>query len=480
MPCRTRLARLALGLTCALVAPTAESQTISQGDVFALVFRINESNFFVDQAIVRVDPTTGAQSTIAAGPPLIRPWGLVSDRNGDLVYNDTVVVDNLARPGILRLDPETGQRTIVSLGQELTFTAGQAGHQLAIDWDGSYITYRGRAFPTGRPAALIRIDPVTGLQTIISVISTSTFLPPLSIAIAPNGDYLFTDGPYIVRVNRDTHEQELLLVKCCDLTDIAVQDDGQVVVVSSGTDEVFRFDLTTRTVTDVTQGGLLTSSVSPLDLAIDEGGDYLVAVSETASIVRVDSETGQQTILSTGGALNEPKSIAVIRPPPHPPALTHAGPVRAWLGLQNGPTFDLRAEMYKNGQSIGSAQLEGVRGDPTGKVLQRELLFGAIDPVSFGPDDVFGVALFARIAPGTSPRNGTATLQFNDSRIASGLDVTWGNTTITYSLLDGGVLGRTPGPRKKSIELRLSSTDPNAWGRFGEWTIVPYPHFGFE
>src|SRR5207249_11106460 len=65
------------------------------------------------KAVIRVDPGSGFRSLVSgrtrgSGPPLLSPWGIAAEANGTLV-----VVDN-ALPAVVRVDPATGDRTLVS------------------------------------------------------------------------------------------------------------------------------------------------------------------------------------------------------------------------------------------------------------------------------------------------------------------------------------------------------------------------------
>ena len=63
------------------------------------------------RAVVRVDPVSGnrtivSDATTGTGPPFVSPTGIAVEADGALVVTDSVLV--------VRVDPTTGDRTIVS------------------------------------------------------------------------------------------------------------------------------------------------------------------------------------------------------------------------------------------------------------------------------------------------------------------------------------------------------------------------------
>ncbi len=85
--------------------------------------------------------------------------------NGDILVAD-------ASAGVIRVDPVTGAQTIVSSGGLL-----QSIHSVAVEANGDIVVA-----DTGA-AAVIRIDPVTGAQSIVS--SGGTLGWPWGIAVVP-------------------------------------------------------------------------------------------------------------------------------------------------------------------------------------------------------------------------------------------------------------------------------------------------------
>ena len=125
-------------------------------------------------AIIKVNAASGAQSTLFSGGQLANPLAVALDENGDYL-----VVDSSGSPGsrigvILRITP-TGAQTVVSTGGYLSFPQG-----IALENDGSILVADGTFSPGG---ALIRIDPSTGDQTLLS--TGGNFEEPIAITVVP-------------------------------------------------------------------------------------------------------------------------------------------------------------------------------------------------------------------------------------------------------------------------------------------------------
>ncbi|MBI2455849.1 MAG: PEP-CTERM sorting domain-containing protein [candidate division NC10 bacterium] len=93
------------------IATKTQAVTLNPGDI--LVADANAFSGFTG-GIIRVNPTTGAQTTVSSGGSFFDPIGIAIAANGDLV-----VVDNFAfggTGGVIRVDPVTGAQTTVSSG----------------------------------------------------------------------------------------------------------------------------------------------------------------------------------------------------------------------------------------------------------------------------------------------------------------------------------------------------------------------------
>jgi hypothetical protein len=160
-------------------------------------------------AIVRVDPATGDRSVVSGcgdpscsagqivgdGPAIGRLFGIRQDDAGSIL-----VVDGQA---LYRIDPTSGDRTFVA-GCGSASCASSEGQpaDLVLDPGGAlYVTYRIEGTPFG---ALRRIDPTTGQTTQVSGCSDSScasvrgagpdFIDPFGVALAADGSLRVADG----------------------------------------------------------------------------------------------------------------------------------------------------------------------------------------------------------------------------------------------------------------------------------------------
>jgi sugar lactone lactonase YvrE len=168
-----------------------------------------------DGRIIRVDPVTGQQTIVSSGNLLVDPAGLTIAPDG-LIY----VVENvgtLGIPSVISVNPATGAQTLVTQGGQLCYPFG-----IAAEADGSLLVTNYGDFSDGSTVincqydfgALVRIDRDTHAQSILSRNGTewgNLFRNPLGVAVGPGGDVLVVNqngGTALVAVNRDTGVQD--------------------------------------------------------------------------------------------------------------------------------------------------------------------------------------------------------------------------------------------------------------------------------
>ncbi len=176
------------------------------------------------QAVLRVDPVTGDRTTVSrvfggvgSGPNFDFPDGIAVEASGDLVVADSEL------DAVIRVDPVTGDRTIVSgrftgSGPKLI-----SPEDIAVEASGDLVV-------TGRPlfgnsGAVFRVDPVTGDRTIVS--DASTGMGPLigtpgfsgvdAIAVDASGDLVVADSDWqaVLRVDSLTGDRTMVSIGGC-------------------------------------------------------------------------------------------------------------------------------------------------------------------------------------------------------------------------------------------------------------------------
>jgi sugar lactone lactonase YvrE len=133
-------------------------------------------------AVIRVRADTGEASVISSGPPLYQPVRIALSRRGDLYVSNYEMPDEetgVETNDLLRIDPKTGARTVITSDGFLR----QAGI-MAVDGNDDVIMADQRA-------GLIKVDTTTGRQTVL--LST----PVRGVAIDGAG------GAYITRGDGD-------------------------------------------------------------------------------------------------------------------------------------------------------------------------------------------------------------------------------------------------------------------------------------
>lgn len=154
--------------------------TVTSGDAGIGAFGTEDitvdrnGNIFIGAptAIIRVNPITGEQSFVSSGGKFKAIRGIATESNGDILVCDCGVArdQNLSSSAVIRVNPITGEQTVVSSGGLLGCPV-----DIAIEADGNIVV------STGDWLNLVRIDPVTGLQSLI----LPPFLPIRKIAIVP-------------------------------------------------------------------------------------------------------------------------------------------------------------------------------------------------------------------------------------------------------------------------------------------------------
>jgi hypothetical protein len=198
-----------------------------------------------------------------------------------VVYTANKQVDGAV---ILRGEPATGSTVEISRNG----SQGTLFHQpydLAVEASGSLVV-ADMGVPNQKDGAVIRVDPVTGRQSLVS--SGRNFYDPSGIAIGPGG-FLYvldnlagTNSGAVIRVDPNTGAQQLIAsdfnpLGLFDLPfGIAVDADGTIVVVNRAL------------------GGAL-----PIDCIVPTG-----------SVIRVYPD-GHQALVSELGGLSRPLGVAI-------------------------------------------------------------------------------------------------------------------------------------------------------------------------
>lgn len=276
--------------------------------------------------VIRVDPTTGAQSLVAEGGLLDRPFFAVPAPNGDLL-----VVDGRSDGtdgAVIRIDGVGGEQTVVSDDAGLVNPFG-----VALAPDGTiFVTDVGLNQDEAGDDRLLRIDPSTGSAG--EVILMGGGVGALEgIAVAPDGRLLIADAgavtdsidgdERILRVDPATGSVEVFTAGDPLAAPRGLFQGPSTLFVAdqaalSGFGAVLGYD---------GSGGLTLSAtsrsfVAPQDVAVSgsrafvtDPGAQAITGSERVWEVSLDAEGTPATELTSGDLFGFPLGITVVTDP---------------------------------------------------------------------------------------------------------------------------------------------------------------------
>jgi uncharacterized repeat protein (TIGR01451 family) len=286
--------------------------------------------------IIRVNPQTGTQTLVHAGPPIIDTFGIALEADGSIVVADTGCRSHSCFTGgprgqaIYRVNPSTGAVTTVSSGVFL-----DSPYSIDVEANGNIlVTDSTSNVAPLTQGGIIRINPVTGNQTVVSQ-GRQDFACPFGIAIEPNGRILnsvFTFAGYgcspgaLFRADPAIDQNTVVSPHSIGWQapfGMAVDTDGSIVVAEEFYRAIFRVNPNTGTPTLLSQDGFL---IGPSDVAIARpaasGAD--VSVTKTDGVTTVTAGDGvtytytitvrnQGTLAATGVTLTDSWPSAFIQ-----------------------------------------------------------------------------------------------------------------------------------------------------------------------
>lgn len=314
-------ARFVLGFVAAWHAGAADAATLAPGDLLV-------ADFGVD-AIVRVDPTTGDRTIVSgagvgSGPTLQQPRGILVEPAGQIIVTDATL------QAVLRIDPATGNRTLVSNASIGTGPALAAPLGVARDAAGNLLVVDIAL------DAVFRIDRATGNRTIMSDATHGAgpiFGNPAVVGLDPAGRVLVGDQVLDALVQVDPASGDRTVIAGSGVgggpafsSPIGLAFAGGKALVADNVQAVFSVDLATGNRATVSGSGV-GGGPTLLDVrgvAVGAAGVLYAVDEDLDAVLRVDG-AGNRTILSDsttglGFAFQTPEAIArvgTIVPEPH-------------------------------------------------------------------------------------------------------------------------------------------------------------------
>ena len=258
-------------------------------------------------AVVLVDPQTGNQGILFSGDKLSNPKTIAIEEDGNLL-----VVD--ADSGLIRIDPTTGTQAILSPSSNFAPSSPVGPIGITIESSGNILI-------ADAENGVVRVDPVLGTVTTLSVGNNLTLA--VGIVLDSNGDIFVSDAAAfgggtskLIGIDPVTGNQRLISsggnlmvpigITIDDNGDIWICDGGSV---AGGTDYIIRIDTSTGIQTIVSSADLLSF---PSGIALSSGGTIYVANQNGASVVAVDTSTGIQTLVTSGDNINRPFGLTLV------------------------------------------------------------------------------------------------------------------------------------------------------------------------
>ena len=208
-------------------------------------------------AVVRVNPRTGARTIISdattgSGPALVRPilnGAIAVEASGAFVVpgSDPSTFDPSTgrRPVLVRVDPRTGAQTIISDGTMGGWPPGFFARSIAVEATGTFVV------AGGFPAAVVRVDPMTGAPTIVSDATTGSGPQLRSV----HGIAVEASGAFVVVSEGPSNRIPLTLVRVDPLT------GARIIIANITTDRGLFGGFSTQSIAVETTGTFVVAGV---------------------------------------------------------------------------------------------------------------------------------------------------------------------------------------------------------------------------
>jgi streptogramin lyase len=289
--------KLVVGAALCLAALPA-SALAAAGDVYVADQALGSPT----GVIFRVDPTTGERTMLATGPPLSDPADIALAPDGDLLVADP------GAKALLRVDPATGATSVAVSGGKLEQPWGVA----ATRSNRAYVADLGAP---GASGSVFRVNPQSGAK---SQLASGTLVDPLRLALYRDASLLLTDSGSVARL--DPASGALTpFASGAPLTQprgVAVDASGAAFVVDQAPPGTLYRIGPPAPPAPLASGAPF---AAPDDIAVEAGGTMLVADPEAGAgsagaLIRIDPRTGARSIVASGPPFADPAGVAVSPP----------------------------------------------------------------------------------------------------------------------------------------------------------------------
>jgi sugar lactone lactonase YvrE len=289
----------------------SESRGAGVAMVSAVGIALDERAIYVAdlgaRAVLAIDPETGDRRVLSGqgrglGPALVAPYDLDVEASGALVVAD------LGRNALLRVDPETGNRALVSdlSDARLGPTCVNAMSVCAVPYGLLMVLDRFEC-------RVLAVDPISGTRRVFSGQDPAyaPFRSPMDMTVTPQGHLLVTDpdAKSIYRIDRDTGARSFYSsshpdhvvgegVGFGEPVGVNQLPDGDLIVANLSIKALLRVKPSGDRVllSDNELGGPEIHLLMSANLGPD--GLYYYVERQNDSVVRVDPATGDRALVS--------------------------------------------------------------------------------------------------------------------------------------------------------------------------------------
>jgi sugar lactone lactonase YvrE len=273
-------------------------------------------------ALYRLSPG-GTPRRIETSEPLVLATAVAIDRDGTLVVADV----RLDEPGrVVRVDPTSGALTTIADGWRSSRRTRSSSTSVATCWSPIWTADRAS---TSCPAVSPAPAPSTGSggtrashrcsrsTAVAGMPARSRRRPTGDLAVVDLGFSVFTGDGALTLVDATTGVQRTIATSTplLDPSGIVVEAAGTMLVTEAtnpqpGNAAVLAIEPRTGTVTTISTGAPI---ADPRGLAITNDGDLVVADSGAHAVYRIAMPDHFLEILAEGPPLRNPWGIAVVR-----------------------------------------------------------------------------------------------------------------------------------------------------------------------
>ena len=277
---RSKALGLVIVLSLACVSAVGQ-MPLKRGDIL-----IADSN----AAILQFDPRSGKFGVLASGWPLVQPFGITMDAQGNILVTDT------GSRAVIRINPVTGTKEVVATVPGLPFG-------LAANDSGDIFV--------ANAEAVLRVKSDTGEVSVVAAGGV-----PLGVALAPDGNIFVADAQScVVKVDVNSGARSLISQgqSLRQPAGLAVGANGNLLIVDSVAACVVEVNPLNGAQQVVSQGE---NFRTPVCAVTEKSGSVLVSDPDcfdlSGGIIRVNADGSQTCLMQSQGNYLNPRGCFIV------------------------------------------------------------------------------------------------------------------------------------------------------------------------